>query len=391
MIYTALTADGRTIRYVDRKRRLWPLSLITPLVPLVGVALYFSTGENALATLLPLTYTFVAVPIIDAIFGEDIHNPPEEVVPLMAKDNYYRVLLYIAIALLYIDFFIVAWFIGTQALPWWSFLALTLASGFAGADAILVGHELGHKANRLDRIAAQVSNALVGYGHFCIEHNRGHHVQVATPEDPASARMGESIYRFVLREVPGALQRGWAHEKKRLAQAGKRTWSLHNEILQSWALTLIVAAIVNALYGWIIIPFLLIHHWYGWYGLTQANYVEHYGLLRQKLPNGKYEPCAPRHSWNTNHIYSNLVSFHLQRHSDHHANALRPYQALRDFKDLPRLPSGYPGCFVLAAIPALWFRVMDPKLLQWAGGDLDKINLDPGRERKLRARYGVTA
>lgn len=389
MIYTAVTADGRTIRYVDRKRRLWPLSLITPLVPLAGIGLYFLLDENVLATLLPLAYTFIAVPIIDAIFGEDTHNPPEEVVPLMAKDSYYRVLLYVAIALLYIDFFAVAWFIGTHALPWWSFLALTLATGFAGADAILVGHELGHKAGRLDRIAAQVSNALVGYGHFCIEHNRGHHVQVATPEDPASARMGESIYRFVLREVPGALKRGWAHEKKRLARAGRRAWSLHNEILQSWALTLVLAGIVISLYGWIMIPFLLIHHWYGWYGLTQANYVEHYGLLRQKRSDGRYEPCAPRHSWNTNHIYSNLSSFHLQRHSDHHANALRPYQALRDFKDLPRLPSGYPGCFVLAAIPPLWFRVMHPKLLDWAGGDLDKINLDPTRERRLRERYGA--
>ena len=119
-----------------------------------------------------------------------------------------------------------------------------------------------------------------------------------------------------------------------------------------------------AIFGWIMVPFLLIHHFYAWYGLTQANYVEHYGLLRQKLPNGRYELPEPRHSWNTNHIYSNLISFHLQRHSDHHANALRPYQALRDFDDLPRLPSGYPGSFGLAVIPPLWFKVMDPKLMR---------------------------
>jgi alkane 1-monooxygenase len=111
--------------------------------------------------------------------------------------------------------------------------------------------------------------------------------------------------------------------------------------------------------------------------------------MRQKLANGRYELPEPRHSWNTNHIYSNLISFHLQRHSDHHANALRPYQALRDFADLPRLPSGYPGSFGLASIPWLWFRVMDPKLLQWAGGDIRKVNVDPAKRAKLYAKYGA--
>src|SRR5690606_29465563 len=148
--------------------------------------------------------------------------------------------------------------------------------------------------------------------------------------------------------------------------------------------------VLIAAFGPVIVPFLIVHHLYAWYGLTQANYVEHYGLLRQKLPNGRYEPTAPRHSWNTNHVYSNLISFHLQRHSDHHANALRPYQALRDFDDVPRLPSGYPGCFGLAAIPPLWFKVMDPKLLEWAGGDIGKINIDPSRRERLYEKYGPT-
>ena len=391
MAFVAQTGDGRAIRYVDGKRYLWLSSLITPLIPLTGLGLYFLTGGNVLATVFPLVYAFVFIPLIDAALGEDTHNPPEEVVPLMAQDNYYRVLLYVAIVLLYVDFFVVAWFLGTHELPWWAFLALTLATGFFGADAILIGHELGHKTDRVDRVGAQVSLALVGYGHFSIEHNRGHHVQVATPEDSASARMGESIYRFMLREMPGGVKRAWEHEKKRLALLGKSAWSLHNQIVQSWTLTLVLAVTVIALFGWIVIPFLLIHHLYAWYGLTQANYVEHYGLLRRRLPNGKYEPCAPRHSWNTNHIFSNLASFHLQRHSDHHANALRPYHVLRDYKDLPRLPSGYPGSFVLAAVPPLWFKVMDAKLMQWAGGDIRKVNIDPKRKQKLYARYGVAA
>jgi alkane 1-monooxygenase len=387
MAFVAQAADGSVVRYTDGKRYLWFASLTGPFVPIVGVLLYFWTGGNALATLFPLTYTFVLVPLADAVFGEDRHNPPEEVVPLMAQDNYYRVLLYIAVALLFAQFFVVAWFIGTHSLPWWGFLALTLGTGFSSSASLLVGHELGHKASRADRTTAQIVNGLVGYGHFCIEHNRGHHVNVATPEDCVSARMGESIYKFVLREIPGAMRRGWMLEKERLAKAGKRTWSPSNEILTSWLLTAVIAVALIALFGWIMVPFLLIHHVYAWYGLTQANYVEHYGLLRQKLPSGRYELPEPRHSWNTNHIYSNLISFHLQRHSDHHANALRPYQALRDFDDLPRLPSGYPGSFGLAAIPWLWFKVMDPKLMRWAGGDLAKVNVDPAKRAKLYAKY----
>jgi alkane 1-monooxygenase len=170
---------------------------------------------------------------------------------------------------------------------------------------------------------------------------------------------------------------------------GHGPFSWRNAILSSWLLTVVIGAALIAVFGWVIVPFLIIHHFYAWYGLTQANYVEHYGLARQKMPNGRYEACRPRHSWNTNHIFSNLLTFHLQRHSDHHANALRPYQTLRDFENLPRLPSGYPGSFGLAALPPLWFKVMDPKLMRWAGGDITKVNIDPRNRERLNSKYGV--
>jgi alkane 1-monooxygenase len=391
MEFAAATADGRSIRYRDKKRYLWLLSLTGSFNPPIAIALYFAGGRNPLALAFPLFYTFVAIPIVDAIMGEDPHNPPEEVVRQMSQDIYYRILLYVGIAFLFASFFSVAWFLGTQAVPAWAYVVLALGTGFQSSGAILLGHELGHKNNRADRIAAQVSNGLVGYGHFCIEHNVGHHVHVATPEDCASARMGESIYKFVRREIPGAFKRGWRHECERLAKLGQGAVSWHNPILLSWLLTLFIAIALIGAFGWIIAPFLAIHHFYAWYGLTQANYVEHYGLLRQKQLNGRYESCKPRHSWNTNHIFSNLLTFHLQRHSDHHANALRPYQTLRDFEDLPRLPSGYPGSFGLAAFPFMWFRVMDAKLVRWAGGDMEKLNIDPDRSKHLREKYGVPA
>jgi hypothetical protein len=182
---------------------------------------------------------------------------------------------------------------------------------------------------------------------------------------------------------------GWKLEKERLAQLGHRAWSVRNDILQSWALSAVVTIGFFAAFGWIVLPFIAIHHLYAQFGATQANYIEHYGLLRQRLANGRYELPEPRHSWNTNHIYSNLITLHVQRHSDHHVNPTRPYQALRDYKALPRLPSGYPGCFGLAALPSLWFKVMDEKLLEWCGGDLNKLNIDPKRRAALFAKYGV--
>jgi alkane 1-monooxygenase len=389
MVYVAIAPDGRTVRYVDRKRYLWLLTLTGPCFPWLTVLAYRTAGRSPLWLFVPLVYVYVWVPIADAIFGEDRHNPPDEVVSLMARDRYYQALLYLDIALLYANFLVSAWFVGRHAVPWWALVAFALGVGVTSVDALVIGHELGHKHGRSAKIAARLALALVGYGHFRIEHNRGHHVHVATPEDCASARMGESVYRFALRELPGALARGHLLERERLARLGRPALSVHNEILQCAFLTLALATALIAAFGLILVPFIVIHHLFAWYGLTQANYVQHYGLLRGKLADGRYEPPTPRHSWNTNHLYSNLIVFHLQRHSDHHANAARPYQALRDVPDLPRLPSGYPGCFGLAAIPPLWFKIMHPRLMEWAGGDIRKVNVDPVKKERLHALHAV--
>jgi alkane 1-monooxygenase len=384
MNFTGITAHGETIAYHDGKRYLWMLSFIPPLVPIISYGLYFATGST-LTTLIPFFYIFGFIPLLDAVFGEDRHNPPAEVVATMEADPYYLTLARAAVPLLWLSFVATVAFVGTQHLPWWSYVFLVLGVGTIDGGALLVGHELGHKPDRVNKIFASLANNVVGYAHFRIEHNRGHHTSVATPEDPASARFGESIYRFAMRELPGAFQRGWRNEAERLTRRGKSAWSAENEILQGFALTFAVAVALIAAFGWTVAPFILAHHVVGWYGLTQANYVEHYGLLRGKGPDGRYQAVEPRHSWNTNHIVSNLMTFHLQRHSDHHANPMRSYQSLRDFDDLPRLPSGYPGMFVLAAIPPLWFGVMNPKTLAWAGGDVAKLNRD--LRPRSRARF----
>jgi alkane 1-monooxygenase len=264
---------------------------------------------------------------------------------------------------------------------------MVLITGSVGGFCINLGHELGHKNTRLERWLAKIVLAPTGYGHFFIEHNRGHHRDVATPADPASSRMGESIYCFVLREMPGAFKRAWALESERLRREGQTVWSLHNEILQPALITLLLWSALVLWLGVALLPFLVVASFWANFQLTSANYIEHYGLLRQERAPGKYAVCQPHHSWNSNHIFSNWALFHLQRHSDHHAHPLRRYQSLRHFENLPRLPSGYFGMFTIAYVPPLWRWVMDERLLGVVGRDAARINLDPRLRDALIQRY----
>ncbi len=387
MEFVSTNAAGEELRYTDKKRWLWFFGLFSLFVPIFGYFLYFAFEKNVLFTAVPFLYVFLIIPVLDILVGEDPYNPPEEISNEMSKDRFYDFVIYATVPFFYLTFFATMWFICTQDLPIWSLVLLLIGTGTLSGGAINLGHELGHRTDRLNRFWAKLALGLSGYGHFAIEHNRGHHVNVSTPNDCASSRMGESVYAFACRELPGAFKGGWAHEQRRLAAKGLPAFHVQNELLQVYLWTTAITIGLCMWLGWQLLPFILIHHFFGWYGLTQVNYIEHYGLLRQQKPNGKYEPCQPHHSWNTNHIVSNLMQIHLQRHSDHHANPMRPYQALRNFPDLPRLPSGYPGCLGLAAIPPLWFKVMDPRVMKWADGDIGKVHLCPRAADKLRAKY----
>ena len=351
--------------------------------------MHAKTGNEAWL-LLPLALTYIGAPSLDWILGEDQNNPPEAVVLQLDRDPYYRWLTYIVVPLHFLALIGAAWWVGTQDLAWWSFIGLSVIAGIASGLGINTGHELGHKKSKLERNLAKIVLAVPAYGHFWIEHSRGHHRDVATPDDPASARMGESIYKFALREIPGAFRRAWNIEQERLTRREKSVWSSDNQILQSLAITVALQLGLIIAFGWKLIPFLHIHNVFAWRPLTSANYIEHYGLLRQQDDNGKYERCLPRHSWNSNHIYSNLVLFHLERHSDHHAHPLRRYQSLRHFPDLPTLPNGYFGMYVIAYVPFLWYLVMDKRLLALphVAGDLSKVNVDPSKRQALMQKYG---
>lgn len=387
--YTATLPTGEAIHYVDRKRWLWLMSVLYPLQPFIGIGLHARTGDEAWL-LLPLGLAYVLGPLLDYVFGEDRQNPPEAVVPQLDNDRYYRYLTYAVVPLHFVSLIVAAWWAASQELSWWAFLGLAAVAGMTSGLGINTGHELGHKKSRLERTLAKLVLAVPAYGHFSIEHNRGHHRDVATPEDPASSRMGESIYRFALREIPGAFRRAWAIEKERLGRSSRSPWSLQNEILQSLLLSAMLQISLIVAFGWSMIIFLVVHNVLAWWQLTSANYIEHYGLLRARDADGRYERCQPLHSWNSNHVYSNLVLFHLERHSDHHAHPMRRYQSLRHFDDLPSLPSGYFGSYLLAYLPPLWFRVMDKRLLalKHISGDLERVNIDPKRRGSIMQRYG---
>ncbi|HHL30933.1 MAG TPA: alkane 1-monooxygenase, partial [Oceanospirillales bacterium] len=288
--------------------------------------------------------------------------------------HYYRWVLYLMLPMHFISLYYVIDFIAHNNIPLWMMAVLIYTLGVFSGLAVNLGHELGHKKNRLDRNLAKLALASSAYGHFNIEHNAGHHRDVATPEDTASAKYGENIYQFALREIPGGLSRAWRLEKNRLVNKGQSCLSMDNQILHSYLMTLVIYILCGYFIGWIAVLILLLHTPFSWWQLTSANYVEHYGLLRLKNEQGKYQRCQPQHSWNSNHLVSNLVLFHLQRHSDHHANPARHYQSLRHFNEAPQLPTGYMGMFMAALIPPLWRMIMDPKLLKLANNNFDHIN-----------------
>lgn len=388
--YTLNHPEKGVIEYTDKKRYLWMFSLLTPLFPMLGIGLYFALGSQWWL-LTPLAYSYLLMPVMDWLIGSDENNPPEEIVPLLEEDRYYRVLTWATAPMHFVVLIAMAWFVASQPLSMWSMAVVAITAGMYSGLGINTAHELGHKKTAFEKWLAKVVLAVPAYGHFCVEHNRGHHVDVSTPEDPASSKMGENIYAFMLREIPGAMRRGWQVEKKRLEALGKSVWSWENDILQSYAITAVLQGGLIIAFGWIMVPFLMIHNVWSWFQLTSANYIEHYGLLREKDANGRYERPKPHHSWNANYICSNLALFHLERHSDHHANPTRRYQSLRNFDDLPELPNGYYGMYLVAYIPWLWYKVMDKRVLDLPHiqGDLNKVNILPAKREAIIAKYGA--
>ncbi|MBU9208367.1 alkane 1-monooxygenase [Burkholderia multivorans] len=383
-------SDAPAASWSDGKRYLWLLGALTITLPIFAAQLALSTGFHVFWWFGPL-FAFGVIPILDTLIGDDRDNPPEDVVPHLERERYYRLIVYLATLVEYVAFFMCVRIVGTHALAWYDYVGFALSLGAATGISINTAHELGHKTNRFERWLAKITLAPVAYGHFFVEHNRGHHVRVATAEDPASARYGESFWAFLPRTVVGSVRSAWRLERTRLARLGRSPWTWRNEVLHAWAMTVVVWGIAIAIGGVVVIPFLVIQAVYGASLLEVVNYVEHYGLGRRRLPNGRYERCTPQHSWNSNHVVTNLFLYQLQRHADHHANPTRSYQALRHFDDAPQLPAGYATMILLAYVPPLWYRVMNPRVVAHYRGNMAQSNIKPSIRDKVLAQYPAPA
>jgi alkane 1-monooxygenase len=197
--------------------------------------------------------------------------------------------------------------------------------------------------------------------HFFIEHNRGHHKNVSTDEDPASSRLGETVYSFYFRSIWGGWISAWHLEAEKLRKNQQPFWSVHNEMLRFQILQLSLLVFIYLIFGTQALIYFIGSATIGFLLLETVNYIEHYGLRRKKKDN-VYERTLPIHSWNSNHPIGRLVLLELSRHSDHHFIANRKYQTLRHFDESPQMPTGYPGMMLLALASPLWFWVMHKRI-----------------------------
>lgn len=231
-----------------------------------------------------------------------------------------------------------------------------------GTFGINVAHELGHRVNKFEQILAKALLATSLYIHFFIEHNKGHHKNVATPEDPSSARYNEPVYTFYFRTIILSYISAWKIANSDCSKKNLSPFSIQNEMIQAHFIQIVLIGIIYFFFGWLICLYFIAAAFIGIALLETVNYIEHYGLQRKQTDAGKYERTMPRHSWNSNHTLGRIMLFELSRHSDHHYQSSRKYQILKHHEDAPQLPTGYPGSMILAMIPPLWFFVMNKKV-----------------------------
>jgi alkane 1-monooxygenase len=368
--------DTENISVRDRKRYLWALSTVAPASALLPAPLVAVTGLELFWWLGPI-FVLVVIPLLDVTVGGDNSNMGEQDYEALSNDRYYRWCTYLFLPIQFLGLVFAGYLWSSPHLKFVDKLGLTVTLGIVSGIGINTAHELGHRAEHLERRLAKFALAQSGYGHFYVEHNRGHHVRVATPEDPASARFGESLWEFLPRSIFGGFRSALSLERERLARRGRRWFSPENNLLQAWSLTVVLFGGLILAFGYAIVPYLLLQAVIGIGLLETVNYLEHYGLQRARRPDGRYRRCSPRDSWNSDRLITNVLLFHLQRHSDHHANPGRRYQTLRSPEQAPQLPYGYATMMVLAFVPPLWRRVMDHRVLAHYDGDVTLVNMKP--------------
>ena len=376
---------------LDKKRYLW---MISPALPVLGLGILagYQFSPKPLKKIFALggpILLHVVIPAIDHLVGKDKNNPTTEDIKLLEQDPYYSRLVKSFIPIQYAANIYACYLASRKTTSLLDKVLLGISMGAINGIAINTAHELSHKSNRIDHILSHLALVPSGYNHFRVEHPYGHHKRAATPEDPASSKMGETFYEFLPRTVIGSLKSAIEIEKTRLKRKGLSFWSKDNELLQGWTMSSVFHTSMLGIFGKSALPFLAVQSAYSISLFEIINYIEHYGLLRQKDVHGKYERTMPEHSWNNNNIVTNLFLYQLQRHSDHHAYPTRPFQALRHFDEAPELPSGYASMLLPALIPSWWFKIMDQRVYDHYDGDLTRANIYPKRREKIFKKFKI--
>ena len=316
---------------------------------------YWSPGAFYLA--------FIILPLLELILPKSKENGAAESEEKRSNIFIFDFLLWLNLPILYGLMFFLFYQIQQGNISGWEIPFAILNVGMvAGSCGINVAHELGHRSNKFEQFIAKLLLLPELYMHFFIEHNLGHHKNVATDADPASSRLGENIYAFWFRSVKDSWLGAWKIETQRLEKADFSFWSLKNEMLVFQFVQLVYLASIAYFFSFEIMFYGIAAGVVGFLLLESVNYIEHYGLRRELLPNGRYENVLPKHSWNSDHELGRIFLYELTRHSDHHYKSTRKYQILRHFDESPQLPTGYPGSMWLSFIPPLWFKMMDKKL-----------------------------
>jgi alkane 1-monooxygenase len=337
-----------------------PAYLAPLLFPVLVLLSFFSEGWW---TLVPVICVWGLLPLIETAIGPVRDNPGTDELRARAHRRGFSYVLYLHAALHFVVLGVFLWRMGSDAGGALERTGWILAMGInCGTVAINIAHELGHKRRKFDQRLAKLLLTSSFWPQFFYDHNRGHHVKVGTPEDATTARLGESLFAFLPRAMWGETVGAWRLSSAPLRRRGKPELHPNNEILRWWGLGAAALIAVALTLGWGVAGGWLLAGLIGVLLLETVDYIEHYGLTRERLPSGDLEPVNPTHSWNSDFILGRVLLVELVRHSDHHANAARPYQSLRSMDGAPQHPLGYPGMMVLAACPPLWFRVMHPRI-----------------------------
>lgn len=351
-----------TDQLADFKRAL-PFALSFALIPLAWTTAIYG-GWTVI--LLPVV-TWYLFSVIDAIAGLNLDNAD----PNASDDDlyWYRMIPLVWMPVQFITLFGLIWYVPrAEHLGGWETFFIFFGVGvMTGTVGINYSHELMHQKNKIERLWADILLAMVLYSHFRSEHLLVHHRYVATPRDPVTAHYNEGFHRFYPRVLRQSLRSAFRAEKAMLARKNKPWTDLSNPFFKYWALQggfLLLALIVG---GWLGLVLFLVQAGTAIWQLELVNYIEHYGLTRKHLGDGKYEHVQPRHSWNAAHRASNWLLINLQRHSDHHYKPDRRFPVLQTYGNdaAPQLPYGYPAMTVLAMMPWIWRRVMNPRVRKW--------------------------